>query len=220
MAKQNALSSGVTAKTPKAMLFGAGTVHKGLKYTTDTGWNFKESLFGATSDGNKLSIKPEITDIELDGVNVKVKGLTKKVGETASLETSLVEITPELIAKTVIGKEETAQENGFKKIISKPDIEEGDYIENFALVCKTLDGKSYAIILFKNALCTSGLELEGKAKEGSAVKSTFECYADLKSDLETLPYEIIVQDSETAAAMSRELNVKVNTAEEYAKKQK
>lgn len=41
-----------------------------------------------------------------------------------------------------------------------------------------------------NALCTSGFEAEGKNKEGAVGKYTFECHADLESDLDTLPYHI------------------------------
>lgn len=36
-------SSGVTDKTPGNILFGAGTIHKGLRFETGK-WNFAESL--------------------------------------------------------------------------------------------------------------------------------------------------------------------------------
>ena len=67
--------TGVSANTPKNIMFGAGTIHKGLKYTSNA-WNFAASIIGATSGGSKLSIKPEITNIEVDGALVKTKGLT------------------------------------------------------------------------------------------------------------------------------------------------
>ena len=41
-----------------------------------------------------------------------------------------------------------------------------------------------------NALCTSGFEQEGKNKEGAVGKYTFECHAELTSDLDTLPWHI------------------------------
>lgn len=190
MAEQTPLNSGVTENTPKSIALGAGTLHKGLQYTSGTGWNFRESLIGATSGGSKLAIAPELLDIEIDGVNVKTAGLTAKVGETASLETNFAEITPEILAMTVIATSadsETA--TGYTEIKSKARIEEGDYIENFGYVGKTLEGKPI-IIIFDKALCTSGLELEGKAKEAGVMKATFECYADIPGDLETLPYHI------------------------------
>ena len=40
--------NGVTTNTPKNILFGAGTIHKNLKYATNT-WNFDTSIVGATN---------------------------------------------------------------------------------------------------------------------------------------------------------------------------
>lgn len=182
-------SSGVTEKTPANILLGAGTIHKGLKFEGNA-WNFAESLIGATSGGTKFTIKPELKDLEVDGVLVKTQGLTVKVGETASIETNIVEVTPEILKIAVIGKDGTdATKTGYSEIVSKNRIEEGDYIENFGYVGKTIDGKPI-IIIFDKALCTSGLEIEGKNKEAGVFKGTFECYAALTGDHEVLPYHI------------------------------
>ena len=48
--------------------------------------------------------------------------------------------------------------------------------------------------LFKNALCTSGLELEGKNKENSVIKVTMEAYAENAGDLDTIPVKIYYPD--------------------------
>lgn len=184
--------TGVTANTPKNILFGACTVHKGLKYTTsgDNGsWNFDESIVGATSGGSKLTITPEIIDIEADGALVPTKELKKKVGEKATVEINLLELTKDIIKASTIGKDGTSEDASYDLIESKPDIETGDYWENIALVGKTLDGKNIIAIL-DNAICTSGFENEGKNKEGAIGKYTFECTADLTGDLDTLPWHI------------------------------
>ncbi len=182
-------SSGITEKTPQSIMLGAGTIHKGLTFATDE-WNFEESLVGATSGGTKVTIKPELKDIEVDGALVKVKGLAVKVGETASMETNVVEVTPELLKMALVAKDgESKDKTGYSEIVSKNKIEEGDYIKDLAYVGKTLDGKPI-IIIFDYALCTSGLEIEGKNKENAVIKLTFECYADLSADADTLPYRI------------------------------
>lgn len=180
--------TGVTANTPKNILFGAGTIHKGLKYTTSA-WNFTESLVGATSGGSKLSIIPEITKVEVDGALVPAKGLTVKTGEAATMEINFIELTEDIIKASTIGKAGTSEDTNYSAIVSKADIEEGDYWENIAFVGKTLDGKNIIAIL-ENALCTSGFEQEGKNKEGAVGKYTFESHADLTSDLDTLPWKI------------------------------
>lgn len=181
--------TGATANTPKSILFGACTVHKGLKYTEGTGWNFTQSIVGATSGGSKLTITPEITNVEVDGVYVKAKGLSKKTGETATLEINLAELTKEIIQAATFAKIGESQDNKFDVLESKSDIEEGEYWENIALVGKTLDGSSIIAIL-DNALCTSGLEAESKNKEGQVSKYTFECHGELGTHCDTLPWHI------------------------------
>ena len=180
--------TGVTANTPKNILFGAGTIHKGLKYTGNA-WNFDESVVGATSGGSKRSIIPEITNIEVDGVNVKAKGLSVKTGETASMEVNFVELTTDIIKAATFGAAGASEDTTYDVIVSKHNIVEGDFWENIAFVGKTLEGKNVIAIL-DNALCTSGFEQEGKSKEGTIGKYTFECHADLSSDMDTLPWKI------------------------------
>ena len=185
-------SSGITENTPKTIMLGAGTIHKGLEYSsTDKAWNFEESLICATSGGGKASIVPEFYDVPVDGALVKVKGLTVKTGESASLEVNPIELTPEVLKMAVIGDSSTYSDaTGYSQITSRARISTGDYIENLAYVGKTVEGNPI-IILFDWALCTSGLELEGKNKEAAIPKFTFECMADLSPEADTLPWHII-----------------------------
>lgn len=181
--------TGVSANTPKNIMFGAGTIHKGLKYT-GSAWNFDSTIVGATSGGSKLSIVPEITNIEVDGALVKAKGLTVKTGETASMEINFIELTKDIIKTATIGADGTSDDaTNYDVIESKAIIATGDYWENIAFVGKTLEGKNI-IAIMDNALCTSGFEQEGKNKEGAVGKYTFECHADLTSDLDKLPWHI------------------------------
>lgn len=186
---------GVTENTPKNILFGAGTIHKGLKYTPGSGgsggsWNKEASIVGATSGGSKLSIIPEITNVEVDGVLVKAKGLAAKTGETASMEVNFAELTKDIIKSATLGNEGTsADATNFDVIESKSDIAEGDYWENIAFWGKTLAGEDIIAIL-DNVLVTSGFEQEGKNKEGAVGKYTFECYAELTGELDKLPWHI------------------------------
>ena len=181
--------TGVSANTPKNIMFGAGTIHKGLKYTGNA-WNFDSTIVGATSGGSKLSIVPEITNIEVDGALVKAKGLTVKTGETASMEINFIELTKDIIKTATIGADDTSDDaTNYDVIESKANIATGDYWENIAFVGKTLEGKNI-IAIMDNALCTSGFEQEGKNKEGAVGKYTFECHADLTSDLDKLPWHI------------------------------
>ena len=180
--------NGITADTPKRILFGAGTIHKGLKYSST--WNFAESLVGATNGGSKLSIVPELYDVPLDGANVAVKGLKVKTGETATMEVNFAELTEDIIKAATIGKAGTATDTTYNLIESKADIAVGDYWENVAFVGRTLEGKNIIAIL-ENALITSGMETEGKNKESAVGTYTFACHAAADADsFDTLPWKI------------------------------
>lgn len=186
MAKEG--KTGVSVSTPQNILFGAGTIHKNLKYSGST-WNFSESIMGATSGGSKLSIIPEVQKVEVDGALVATKGLTVKTGETATLEINFIELSTDIIKAATFGKSGTSEDGNFSLIESKAQIELGDYFENIAFVGQTLDGRKVIAIL-DNALCTSGFEQEGKNKEGAIGKYTFECHAEVNSDLDKLPWHI------------------------------
>lgn len=185
---------GVTASTPKNIMFGAGTIHKNLTYTAGTGgsagsWNFNDSIIGATQGGSKITIEPEFTDIDVDGALVLVKGLKVKTGETAKMEINFLELTKDIIKDAIIGQNGTSSDSNFDLIESKASLADGDYYDNIAFVGKILDGRNI-IVIMDNALCTSGFEAEGKNKTEAVGKYTFECHADLTGDLDTLPYHI------------------------------
>lgn len=190
MAYEELKSSGITTKTPENIMLGAGTIHRGLTLA-DGKWNFEESLIGATSGGSKVSIVPEVTDIEVDGALVAVKGLRVKTGEKASIEVNFVEMTPEVLSMVAIGENAVSTDyEGYSEIKSKARIEEGDYIEKFAYVGKKTDGTPI-IIIFDQCICTTGLEVEGKNKEAGIFKGTFECVADISPEADTLPWHIL-----------------------------
>ena len=177
---------GITENTPKRVALGAGIVVKGL--TFDTAWKY-DAILGATSGGNSLTIENELKDLEIDGAWVKVEGMTVKTGETATLETNLAEVTKENLKMLVLGTDGEGV-TGFDEIVSKDVIESGDYIENLGFIGHTATGDAI-IVKFDKALCTSGLNFEGKNKDQTVLKATFECYASLDAEnLKKLPYHI------------------------------
>lgn len=180
--------SGITANTPKNIMFGAGTIHKGLTYSEGS-WNFASSLVGATNGGSKFSITPEVHKIAMDGANVNVKGLTVKTGETAEMEVNFGEFSKDILTSAVLGELGTSEDEAYELIQSKQDIEEGDYWDNIAFVGRTVEGKNIIVIL-NNALCTSGFSSEGKNKTEGTASLKFECYQELDGNHDILPYKI------------------------------
>ncbi|MDR1563880.1 MAG: hypothetical protein LBS74_02875 [Oscillospiraceae bacterium] len=182
---------GVTENTPKNTVLGAGVIYKNFNYDAQSGDADSGSvLIGATKGGNSLTITPNIINIEPDGALVKVKGLAVKQGETAELEINMLELTDDVIKMSIIGS--TAADSGidgFTQIDTKADIEEGDYITKLAFVGETVDGRAI-IVVFANALCTSGLSIEAKMGDPTVIKLKFEANQAINGDLEVLPVTI------------------------------
>ena len=183
---------GVTETTPKNILLGAGTYHKGLKFTNG---KWEGTCIGATSGGGKVSIEGEYLDIELDGALVLVKGLTVKQGGKASMEASIAELSGENIKLATNFKESESDADGYAMFVDKPNIEEGDYTDNFGFVGKTANGHKDIIIIFESSLCKSAMELEPKPKENAVLKVVMEAYAENAGDLDTLPVKIYYPDT-------------------------
>lgn len=187
-------NNGVNKDTAHNITFGAGTIHKGLKYVAESGWNFSESCVGATKGGSSVKIVPEFYQVDPDGATVALKGFKRKTGETATMEINLLELTEDIIKAAIVGASSGSSipSTNYTEFYSKADIEEGDYWENIAFVGETLDGENIIVIL-ENALCTSGLQIDGKNGEEGVGKYTFECHAEVPTgsvSLTTLPYRI------------------------------
>lgn len=199
------INSGITTGTPANIPFGAGVYFQGVTYdekVAPTEEQVLAGLLGATQDGGTCTITPELFSPELDGKLVKVKELEQKVGETATMETSFAELTPELAAKYAIGKI-TETTDGNYDVITSSELGEGHFYTGFGYYGHLLDGRP-VIILFKNALCTSGFPMEPKNKTNSIFKGTFECQSDIEYGTTKLPYAIFIRKKEGWVAVEPE----------------
>ena len=179
---------GITELTAEGIQFGAGTYHKNLRFNSETqAW--EGACVGATQGGGKISIQGEYVYIELDGALVKVKGLTVKQGGAAKMEINMAELNGYTFRLATNFKKGESNVQGYDLYIDKPNIEEGDYVENFAFVGVTIKGKPI-IAIFEYALCTEAFELEPKPKENSVFKAKLEAYAENAGNLDTLPVKI------------------------------
>lgn len=180
---------GVRPDTPKDILFGAGTWHKGLKWDTSAK-KWGGACIGATSGGGKLSIQGEYVDLDLDGALVLFKGQTVKQGGKASMECNVAELNGDNIKMATNFKQAESDAEGYDMFVDKANIDEGDYVENFGFVGKTANDAKDIIVIFDYALCKSAFELETKNKEASVIKLLMEAYAANNGNLNTLPVRI------------------------------
>ncbi len=176
------------------------TLFDGTAFTSGTTYfekyeGYGGDKIGATQGGAKASITPEYTDIDVDGVLVKMEGLTRKTGEKGTIEATVIDMSPQNMAMAVNGTVSytgttTSTENS---IMTNSDISSGDYITNLALVAPLTGTNDLIAVIFSKALCTSGFEINTQNKNVSGNKFTFEAYAEQSDvNVDTLPVEIIV----------------------------
>ena len=196
-------NSGITSGTPSRILFGAGVYFKGVTYdekVAPTVEDIKAKVMGATQEGGTLTITPEFFAPELDGATVAIKELQMKVGETAQMEVSFAELTAEAMAQTAIGKiGETT--DGSYDVVTSSELRAGHFLDGFGYYGKFMDGRPM-IILFKQALCTSGATTDAKNKTNSLFKGTFACMSDIAYSTTKLPYAIFIRKTEGWTAVT------------------
>lgn len=188
------IKTGITSGTPAKIAFGAGVFFQGVTYdekVAPTEEAIKAAIIGATQEGGKLTITPEFFAPDLDGALVAVKELQQKVGETATLETSMVELSAEYMAHSVIGEINDSTDKNYD-VVTSSELRSGHFYDGFGYYGELLDGRPF-ICLFKNALCTSGFATESKNKENTKFTGTFECQSDITYGVEKLPYALFLR---------------------------
>lgn len=191
------IKSGITAGTPAKILFGAGVYFQGVDYdekVAPTEEAIKAAIIGATQEGGTLTITPEFFAPELDGALVAIKELQNKVGETAQMEVSFAEYTPELASKMVIGAVNESTDGEYD-VVTSDILRAGHFYSGFGYYGEYMDGRPM-IVLFKNALCTSGQNNDNKNKTNSVFKGTIACHSDIEYGTTKLPYAIFIRKKE------------------------
>lgn len=192
------IQNGITNATPTEIAFDAGVYFAGVPYNEQeapTEEVVKAAVLGATQEGGTVTITPEFFDVPADGAHVLTKELKVKVGETAQMEVSFLQLQAERMKNQVIGKLADSTDGNFDVITSDEYLRPGHYYEGFGYWGHLLDGREF-IIMFKNALCTSGHTHEAKNKTNSVFKGTFECHSDIEYGVVKLPYAIFIRKAE------------------------
>lgn len=191
------IKSGITAGTPSKILFGAGVYFQGVEYSemvAPTEDAIKAAIIGATQEGGTLTITPEFFMPELDGATVAVAELQQKVGETAQMDISYVEMTADLMSKMVIGGVNESTDTKYD-VVTSSGLKKEHFYNGFGYYGEFLDGRPI-IILFKKALCTSGFTTDSKNKTNSLFKGTMQCQSDIEYGTTKLPYAIFIHKKE------------------------
>lgn len=126
--------------------------------------------------------------------DLKVKELQYKIGETATMETTMVQWKSKQIAQAVIGEVKNSTDGNYD-VITSTELRAGHFYEGFGYYGELLDGRPF-ICIFKNALCTNGFSVENRNKEHSRFAGTFECQTDIAYGTKRLPYALFIRKAE------------------------
>jgi len=181
MADKFEIDHGITTKTPDNVVIGAGFLVRDYEDDMDDA-ELAKNILSATSGGIKLTIGPNVIDLELDGAAVAVERLSNvKQGEEAQMETNIVELTAEMMAKMIIGDIVDDPEKGFVTITTSPHIEESAYYKNLTWIGRKANGDRLSVT-FGMALITGGFAGEFKNKEKTAYPVVIKCVAPINDE--------------------------------------
>lgn len=182
MAKVDLKNTGYSSNTPNFYIINSASLWINVEYDPLTKKFQADRCLGATTEGVKLNVTQEFRQIDVDGVLTKAVGTDVIESNGASIETTVKEVTAEVLTLAITGTARDATDTeaplGYKIIEPKGTIDKTDYIKNIGVV-GVLSGSTQPIIaILYNALNTSGLSLETKDKGEAGVPLTLEARAD------------------------------------------
>lgn len=168
-------TTGFTKKTAENLLLDAGAIYKNLK-KKDGKW--EGEALGATSGGNEFTVELEQRQPEIDGLKVRMKGMSFVESHEAQLEVNLKELTAENL-KVAIGPADIDESDADSYVITgRTHIENEDYLENIAYVGRLSKGGEPVIIILKNALSAEGFVMASEDNDEAVVPITFHAHVD------------------------------------------
>jgi hypothetical protein len=157
--------TGYTETSADRFLLDAATIYKNVTYTAGSqgaAGTFSGDLLGATSGGTEINIEQSYRKIEVDGTSVMdVVGLNVLESAKGTIKANLKELGSENLRLALNGTKQASDTYvGYDEVNSKRYVEDGDYIENMAIVGKITGTDTPMIIMFDNVLITSALNIK------------------------------------------------------------
>lgn len=173
--------TGLTTKTKKHLLLGAGAFFKNFLVGTDTYESAVAGgkLIGATQGGGEFQAVATYRQIPVDGAIGDVKDLEDIQRWDVSMTANVLEITKETVqlalGAATIGT--TLGTSGYKKITGNNGLVAADF--NNVTWCGCLLGETKPMLIqIDNALCTNGLNLTFTDGEEGKIALEFHGFYD------------------------------------------
>lgn len=137
-----------------------------------------EVLLGATSGGNEFKVIVKTREVKVDGLEGKVKGLTRKISTDVTLKANMLEVTADTLKIALMGAIDTITNVDYDIITDKPEILSTDYIDNVAIVGKISGSDKPVVIILKNVLSTDGITINNKDASDNTLPIVFQATID------------------------------------------
>ena len=148
-----------------------------------------ETMLGATRGGGSFVVSKEIREPDIDGRRYSFKGGRFVDSSDARLTTTLVEITPGNIVRTLAAGE--ASTSGKKTtIVMHTAIQNTDYLTNVVWIGDLADGRLVAIELL-NALNTGDFTFTYTDKGEGTLAVEFHAHQEHVEDYDQAPFRVI-----------------------------
>lgn len=186
--------TGQTTKTKDHLWLGAGIFAKGYVPGKDTYESVRQGnkLLGATTGGGTFTGSKVGHYLQIDGVPENTKGNWILDYWKASLQTTMQEITPEILGTAMAAAEITEGGEdlaGYTIITPKNSLDDEDYIDSLSFIGR-LSGSSLPVILtIFNAFNSGDLSMNPKDGEEGTIALSLDANYD-PDDLEKQPYVI------------------------------
>jgi hypothetical protein len=130
-------SHGITANTPKRLVFGAGVWIRNYDVTKTPAENVAigTSIMGATNGGNEIEIVTTLVYPKIDGALGKIKGTARIIEDTMKCKGTFAEMDLDTLLDLIPGSTQTALASGIVKVTRATDVQAADYLTSIALVC-------------------------------------------------------------------------------------
>ena len=173
--------TGLTTKTKKHLLLGAGAFFKNFLVGTDTYASAVTSgkLLGATQGGGEFSAVATFRQIPVDGAIGDIKDLEDIERWDVTLSATMLEVSKATI-QLALGSATITTMTGtapYNKIVGNNGLSSGDF--NNITWCGCLLGEEKPMLIqVDNALCTNGLNLTVQDGEEGKISLEFKGFYD------------------------------------------
>lgn len=173
--------TGLTTKTKKHLLLGAGAFFKNFLVGTDTYESAVAGgkLLGATQGGGEFSAVATFRQIPVDGAVGDIKDLEDIERWDVTMNATMLEVTKQTVA-LALGSATITTMTGtapYNKIVGNNGLSSGDF--NNITWCGCLLGETKPMLIqIDNALCTNGLNLSMTDGEEGKIALEFRGFYD------------------------------------------